>query len=120
MKKSTVLIIICAAVFLAAAITSVVMINSPHGDIVKIKSGDELLYTIDLSESPDRIIVVEFDGKENTIEIKDHQIRVSDADCPDKVCVNTGWLDSPVIPIICLPNKLIIEYENSDIDAAAR
>ena len=120
MKKSTVLIIICAAVFLAAAITSVVMLNAPPGDIVKIKSDGELLYTIDLSKSPDRTIVVEYNGKKNTLEIKDHKIRVSEADCPDKVCVNTGWLDSPAIPIICLPNKLIIEYENNDADAAAR
>ena len=120
MKKQLVLIAVCAAVFFAAAIISVVMLNTPHGDIVNIKSGGELLYTIDLSKSSDRTIVIELDGKENTLEIKDHKIRVSEADCPDKVCVNTGWLDSPAIPIVCLPNKLIIEFENNDADAAAR
>ena len=120
MKKSVGLIIICAAVFIAAAVSSVVMLNAPAGDIVKIKSNGELLYTIDLSNSPDRTIIVEYNGKENTLEIKDHKIRVLEADCPDKVCVNTGWLDSPAIPIICLPNKLIIEFENNDADAAAR
>ena len=120
MKKHFVLIIICAAVFIAAAVSSVVMLNVPAGDIVKIKSHGELLYTIDLSNSPDRTIIVEYNGKENTLEIKDHKIRVLEADCPDKVCVNTGWLDSPAIPIICLPNKLIIEFENNDADAAAR
>ena len=120
MKKHFVLIIICAAVFIAAAVSSVVMLNVPAGDIVKIKSNGELLYTIDPSNSPDRTIIVEYNGKENTLEIKDHKIRVLEADCPDKVCVNTGWLDSPAIPIICLPNKLIIEFENNDADAAAR
>ena len=37
MKKHFVLIIICAAVFIAAAVSSVVMLNVPAGDIVKIK-----------------------------------------------------------------------------------
>ena len=120
MKKHFVLIIICSAVFIAAAVSSVVMLNASPGDIVKIKSNGELLYTIDLSKSPNRTIFVEYNGKENTLEIKDHKIRVLEADCPDKVCVNTGWLDSPAIPIICLPNKLIIEFENNDADAAAR
>ena len=120
MKKHFVLIIICAAVFAAAAVISVILLRAPHGDIVEIRSNGEVLYTIDLSKSPDRTFVVEFNGNKNTIEIKDHRIRVFDADCPDKVCVNTGWLDSPAIPIVCLPNKLVIEYANSDADAAAR
>ena len=120
MKKSVILIIICATVFLASAVISVVMLNAPPGNIIKIKSNGELLYTIDLSKSSDRTIIVEYNGKENTLEIKDHKIRVLEADCPDKVCVNTGWLDSPAIPIICLPNKLIIEFENNEADAAAR
>ncbi len=120
MKKTVFLITACAVVFLASAVISVVMLNAPSGDIVKIKSDGELLYTIDLSKSPNKTIVVEYNGKKNTLEIKNHKIRVLEADCPDKVCVNAGWLDSTAIPIICLPNKLIIEYENNDADAAAR
>ena len=119
MKKSVVLIMICVAVFLASAVISVIMLNAHPNNIVKIKSDGELLYTIDLSKSPNRTIVVEYNGKKNTLEIKDHKIRVLEADCPDKVCVNTGWLASPAIPIICPPNKLIIEFENNDADAAA-
>lgn len=120
MKGIYILIITCAAVFISAAIISVFMLNAPHGDIVEIKNNGKLLYTVDLSKSPDRTFVVEFEGKENLIEIKDHRIRVSEADCPDKVCVNTGWLDSPAIPVICLPNKLIIEYADNEADIAAR
>ena len=47
--------------------------------------------------------------------------RVSEAECPDKTCVRTGWLSSSAMPIVCLPNHLIIEFEdeNSEIDALA-
>ena len=55
------------------------------------------------------------------VEIKDGKIRVSEAECPDKTCVRTGWLSSSAMPIVCLPNHLIIEFEdeNSEIDALA-
>ena len=120
MKKIKIIIAVCAVVFIVSAVVCAVLLCAPHGDIVEIRSDGELLYTIDLAASSDRTFIVEHDGKKNTIIIENHRICVSDADCPDKVCVRTGWLDSPSIPIVCLPNKLVIEYAGSDVDAAAR
>ena len=34
---------------------------------------------------------------------------MTEASCPDKICVDRGWIDNGVIPIVCLPNKLTIE-----------
>lgn len=48
----------------------------------------------------------------NSIEIKDGKVRMSKADCPDKRCVKQGF--SASMPIICLPNHLIIEVKASD------
>ncbi len=63
------------------------------------------------------MFVVEYEGRTNTIEISDGKIRVTDADCLDKVCVNTGWLGA--MPIICIPNRLEIRFaEGADYDAA--
>ena len=57
----------------------------------------------------------------NTVEIKDHMIHVSDADCPDRICVDTGWIggDRKSVPIVCLPNQLVIEFEKSSADGFA-
>lgn len=120
MKKIKVIIAVCATLFIASAAMCAVALHAPHGDVVEIRSDGELLYTIDLAASSDKTIIVEHDGKENTITIENHRICVSDADCPDNVCVRTGWLDSPSIPIVCLPNKLVIEYADSDVDVATR
>ena len=56
---------------------------------------------------------------ENIIQIKDKQISIIEADCPDKTCVNMGILKSAFTPIVCLPNHLVIQYVNDDkeIDA---
>lgn len=120
MKKIKIIIAVCVAVFIASAVVCVILLRAPHGDIVEIRSDGELLYAIDLAASPDRTFIVEHNEKKNIITIENHRICVSDADCPDRVCVNTVWLDSPSIPIVCLPNKLIIEYADSGADATAR
>ena len=71
--------------------------------------------------SPSKSIVNIVRDSSNTVEIKDGKIRVSEAECPDKTCVRTGWLSFSAMPIVCLPNHLIIEFadENSEIDALA-
>ena len=81
----------------------------------------EVLYSFDLSKEENRSFVIEYGDSSNTVEIKDGKIRVSEAECPDKTCVRTGWLSSSAMPIVCLPNHLIIEFadENSEIDALA-
>ncbi len=84
----------------------------PHGNTVRILQDDKVLYTIDLNKSEDRIIEVEYKGRKNIIQIKNHEIFVIEADCPDKTCIKTGKLTS--VPIICMPNHLIIEYAESN------
>lgn len=121
MKKSAVFIIITAVIFLAAAAVCIIVFSGNGSDIVNIKSGGELLYTIDLSKAGDCEFDIEYKGRVNTVEIKDHMIHVSDADCPDKICVDTGWIggDRKSVPIVCLPNRLVIEFEKSSADGFA-
>lgn len=47
-------------------------------------------------------------GYTNRIEVHPGKIGVIWADCPDKLCVRQGFLETPVIPIVCLPNRLVI------------
>ena len=41
--------------------------------------------------------------------IADCKVRVSEASCPDQVCVRTGPTDQTASPIACLPNRLVIQ-----------
>lgn len=119
--KNKVLIIIAAAIFIIGIAGCVFVLNAPEKDAVVIKRDDKILYTIDLKTAEDKTFDIEYKGSKNTVEIKDGRIRVKDADCPDKVCVKTGWLSSSAVPIVCLPNHLVIEFENKSeiIDAVA-
>lgn len=44
----------------------------------------------------------------NTIIVEKGRIRYQSADCPDKICVHTGWISYVGQSAACLPNKTII------------
>lgn len=92
-----------------------------HGRQVEILQDGKILYTLDLAQAEDQTFTVTYEGRSNEIEIRDHQIRVKAADCPDQICVHMDWLEAA--PIVCLPNRLSIQYVDgegaSGLDAVA-
>ena len=50
--------------------------------------------------------------KHNHIRIENGHISVTDADCPDKICLQTGAISHAGEIIACLPHKLIIEIKS--------
>ena len=55
--------------------------------------------------------VYELNGGTNVLVIENHQARVSEANCPDKLCVNQGRIKGAGQMIVCLPNKLTVTIE---------
>ena len=74
-----------------------------------IKVGGSTVRTIDLSTATDEEFTVESGGGYNLICVKNGEIFVKEASCPDKICVEHGSLRSEYLPIICLPNRLEID-----------
>ena len=71
---------------------------------VKIETDGELYGIYSLSE--DQIIPI---GNTNICEIKDGKIRMTEASCPDHLCIQQGAVDTRGGMIVCLPNKIVIE-----------
>ena len=119
-KKHIIFFFLCAAIFASGVLGCIGVLNRPHGTMVEIVRDNEVLYQFDLVQAEDQIIEFEYEGRSNTIEIRDHQIHMLKADCPDKTCVHMGWLDSAA-PIVCLPNHLVIQFSagSEDLDGAA-
>lgn len=53
------------------------------------------------------------DGKDCRVEIEveNGRIRVRSSSCPDKVCVNCGWLEEKGDTAVCLPNSVVVRIE---------
>ncbi len=113
---------IIAAVFLIGVIGTVSVLTAKPKNTVRIVSRGETLYTVDLSTAEDTTYTVTDGGHHNIVEIKEHRIRVREADCPDKTCVRMGWLSSSSMPIVCLPHHLVIEFtdDTGDVDAMTK
>lgn len=81
----------------------------------EIYRNNVLVRTVDLGAVTEPyLFTVEGEIGANVIAVEPGRIRVQEADCPDQVCVNQGWQADGVLPIVCLPNKLVIQLTASE------
>lgn len=123
--------IICAIIFVLILITSIVAVlainnNAKNQDekIARIYQDKKLIYTIDLNSVKEtyRLTIDGEDKSENIVEVRNGSIGIIEASCTDHICIDTGSIDNSSVPVVCLPNKIIIEIsDNTDnsIDAVA-
>ncbi len=102
-------IFIILGIIAAALIALLVMeLTSQKGKTAVITVENTAVKEVDLSDSGEFTV----DGIENaTFEVKDGSIRIKGNDCPDKICVDTGWISKTNERIICMPKKLIVEIQ---------
>lgn len=75
---------------------------------------DGALYkTIPLDEvdTPYEFTIQAENGHYNTICVEPGSIRISSANCPDLICVKQGEITNSLLPITCLPHKLVISLK---------
>lgn len=80
-----------------------------------IQVGDQVIQRIDLGDAQqeESFSILDQTGLPITFEIRDHAIRFLDSDCPDKVCVKSGFLKNDMDIASCLPNQTILTVELS-------
>lgn len=110
MKKNERIIIV---VILLIALVFIILnrINAKDKVMVSVKdASDKTLLTFNINE--DNYYTLQGDYGTFNIEVKDGRCRAIDVECPNQICVHTGWIsiDNPV-PIICLPNNLIVSID---------
>ena len=74
-----------------------------YGKVKVNANGTEYEYSL----SQDGIYKVEGALGITVVEIKNKKVRILDSACPNKTCVNQDFAN----PIVCLPNKVIIQLE---------
>ena len=81
------------------------------GALVRITQDGVCLYEIPLEglEEPVEYRIQAPDGGYNVVTVKEGAVCVSQADCPDQICVHQGWVSVTGAPIVCLPHRLVVE-----------
>ena len=55
----------------------------------------------------------------NEVSVCPGSIAIISADCPDKLCIHQGVISNSLLPITCLPNRLVIQLRASDMPVSA-
>ena len=59
-------------------------------------------------------IKIESEEGYNVVKIHNHGAQITEASCPDKVCIHEGFITKPSESIVCLPNKVHIKIITDD------
>ncbi len=116
-KKIDYIIIIFLLIFAFALYGYTQLAKSKGGEVVVKINGEEVgSYPL----SQDTTVVIGDDESYNILKIENGKASISEASCPDKLCVKMGEISLNTQSVVCLPNKLIIEIrggEEADVDS---
>lgn len=116
-KKDIVLIVIILIVAALAFFLHAIIGARGAGCItIKVNGAIEGVYTLGEDQE------IEINGGTNHLVIKNGKADMTEADCPDKLCVHQKPVSKNHESIICLPNKVVVEVdssENSEFDAVS-
>ena len=106
MKKKE-MVFIGALLFISVMLCIYVYVL-PHGThgTIQITVNGELYGTYSLAE--DQVIRI---GDTNVCEIKNGQVKMTEADCPEHLCMKQPAVGSAGGYIVCLPNRVVIHGE---------
>ena len=116
MKNKHWIILLGSILFVCIAASLALTLSSPK-NLARITSRGEVLKTVDLRI--DQEFTITTDTGFNTVTVRDGHIAVTAADCPDHYCIDRGFCNSGT-QIVCLPNRLVIEFlDSEDVDFAS-
>ena len=124
MKSTRFWVILIAGLLVISGVFAALVAGQTSGTMVNIYLDGKCIRSIDLSQADSSYeFTVDGPAGNNTIQVEPGRICVSCADCPDQICVHQGWISTSVIPIVCLPNRLVIQIEEqtgqSELDGVA-
>ena len=105
------------AVFLAAAAAAVCLFagagllsgKTMKRPALEILTGNQVFGVYDLTE--DRTIRI---GETNVCEIRDGEVRMTEADCPDRICIHSAAITAKGGSIVCLPNHIVLRVTDAN------
>lgn len=113
-KKKADYILIVVLLLIAAVSYILFTLSDEKPNKIVVRVDGEIVETFDISQAG----TYSLNNGTNILVIKDNEAWLTEANCPDKLCVKQGKISKVNQCITCLPNKLTVtvEGENSDVD----
>ena len=103
------LLLAAVLLLLGGALALFLWLTRQTGGIVTVQIDGKVVMELPLSE--DRSLVLGEGEHTNTLVIKDGAARVTEASCPDRICVGHGAIRYAGESIVCLPHRLVITVQ---------
>lgn len=123
MKRNDILLI--AGILLTALLSAAVyhLVYSKDGTIVQVAVDGTVTNSFPLDTDTSYTIKTT-DGGINILEIKNHCAQITEANCPDKLCVHQKAISHEGENLICLPHKVAVtitgEPKKATLDGVAQ
>jgi hypothetical protein len=99
-------------IVIASAIAGMLLLSAPKSKDTELTAliiqDGEVLYEIDLSGVDGQKEYL-LDGGDVIIEAEAGRIRFVESDCPNQICVHTGWISRANQIAACIPNRILIK-----------
>lgn len=122
MKKADFIVIAVIVAVAGILLLFLYGVNSDSGAYVQIEIDGTVTDTLPLDTDTTKEIMTE-NGGVNILVIEDGYAKMTDANCPDGICMNHKRINRNGESIICLPHKVVVSVVNEDdsdeIDAVA-
>lgn len=90
--------------------------NASAGQIAVISVDGDVWQEADLSNVQESYLLT-VPGGSNEILVEPGQISMHWANCPDQLCIKQGVISNGMYPIVCLPNRVVIEIKDEGSSA---
>lgn len=121
MIKKNDFILIGVVILLGLAVILLINLTKTEGSTLLVTLNGKDYKTLDLNNDTTFTVKGE-NGSVNTFTIKNGYVDMTDADCPDKLCVKSKDIHYNGETIVCLPNKVVLEVingEDNELDSIA-
>ena len=101
-----VLIVLCAW-----AVWQLALKPAYPGQTVTVRQENEVLETLTLPTGHSKTFSLAPWDIDMEIELSPGMARVLHSNCPDQICVNTGWLTESGQTAVCMPNRVTVTLD---------
>lgn len=108
-------LILITSILVMAGLLSIIFYagNRKEARQVLVTVDGQAVATLDLYKDTD-MIINGYGGSTDHLVIKDGYASITEASCPDKVCVRTGKIHKSGELIVCLPNRVVVSIEGEE------
>lgn len=118
MKTKQWILIFSVFAVLCAVLSGLLFLGGEEKTLALVYSDGNLVQTVDLTKNGQYYI--EYGHEWNVLTVENGKIAVTSASCDNGDCIHTGARNHGA-PIVCLPNRLVIEFSDAEtLDAVIK